>query len=117
MPTEEAQLQFIESNRRFVNPAGIYRADAVFVPLEDGDRCQALVKMGKSVITVDLNPMSRTSVTSTISIVDNVVRTLPALLEKVDDLRSADRQGWRDKLAGFDNSANLTRAERAVRSG
>ena len=65
MPTEEAQLDFIDSNRRFVNPAGIFRADAIFVPLEDGDRCQALVKMGKAVVTVDLNPMSRTSKTST----------------------------------------------------
>ena len=60
-PTEEAQLPGIESNRRFVHPDGIYRADVVFVPLEDGDRCEALRRMGKDVITVDLNPASRTA--------------------------------------------------------
>ena len=39
---------------------GIGSADVVLVPLEDGDRCEALVKMGKKVITIDLNPLSRT---------------------------------------------------------
>ena len=41
--------------------AGIYSADVVFVPLEDGDRCEALVRMGKKVIVVDLNPLSRSA--------------------------------------------------------
>ena len=61
MPTKRAQLDFIESNRRFVHPDGIHRADVVFVPLEDGDRCEALRRMGKDVVTVDLNPLSRTA--------------------------------------------------------
>ena len=116
MPTEEAQLDFIESNRRFVNPAGIYRSDAIFVPLEDGDRCQALVKMGKAVVTVDLNPMSRTSRTSTVSIVDNVVRSLPALIAAVEALRAGGPTSWKRVLEEYDNAACLARAERAVRS-
>jgi len=52
---------------------GIGSADVVLVPLEDGDRCEALVKMGKKVITIDLNPLSRTAQTAHITIVDEFV--------------------------------------------
>ncbi len=88
MPTTEAQLSYIDSNRKFVHPEGIFRADVVFVPLEDGDRCEALRKMGKDVVTVDLNPMSRTAKQASITIVDNVVRALPLLCEKIRELSS-----------------------------
>ncbi len=56
---------------------GIFAADVVIVPLEDGDRCEALKKMGKIVITVDLNPLSRTSRTADLTIVDEVTRAIP----------------------------------------
>jgi len=74
----------LKSNRRIVDPDGIFMADVVFVPLEDGDRTIALKKMNKKVITVDLNPLSRTSTTSDISIVDNVVRSIPHLIKCVE---------------------------------
>jgi 4-phosphopantoate--beta-alanine ligase len=112
MPTTDAKLDFIDSNRKYVHPEGIYKADAIFVPLEDGDRCQALRKMGKAVVTVDLNPMSRTSRAASITIVDNVVRALPRLLESLRGL-SAD-SGRR--TAEFDNLAHLAAAERMIRS-
>ena len=62
---------------------GIYIADTVFVPLEDGDRTLALRKMGKKVITVDLNPLSRTSMEANVTIVDNIVRVIPLLIERI----------------------------------
>ena len=115
MPTEHAVLDHVDSNRRFVNPDGIYAADVVFVPLEDGDRCQALVRSGKRVITIDLNPMSRTSRTATVTIIDNVTRAIPALLEQVAI--------WRDNagaaqalLRSYDNERALRAAEAAVRA-
>ena len=86
MPTTETQLSYIDSNRKFVHPDGIFKADVVFVPLEDGDRCEALRKMGKDVVTVDLNPMSRTAKQASITIVDNVVRALPLLCEEIQRL-------------------------------
>ena len=49
------------------------------MPLEDGDRCEALVAMGKTVLVVDLNPLSRTARTATVTIVDEVGRTATAL--------------------------------------
>ena len=117
MPAADAQLDHIDSNRRFVHPEGIYVADVVFVPLEDGDRCQALRKMGKEVITVDLNPLSRTAETASITIVDNVVRALPLLLEEVEGLRAADSGELGRLSAGYDNEAVLAEAVTAIRGG
>ena len=116
MPTEHAVLDHIDSNRRFVNPDGIHVADVVFVPLEDGDRCQALVRSGKRVITVDLNPMSRTSKSATVTIVDNVTRAIPALLERVANWRN-DTGAARALVARYDNGHTLRAAEAAVRAG
>jgi 4-phosphopantoate--beta-alanine ligase len=86
MPTTAAQLSFIDSNRKFVHPDGIFSADVVFVPLEDGDRCESLCKMGKYVVTIDLNPMSQTANRSSVTIVDNVVRALPLLIQEIHAL-------------------------------
>ena len=116
MPTQHAVLDHIDSNRRFVNPDGILAADVVFVPLEDGDRCRALVQSGKRVITVDLNPMSRTSRTATVTIVDNVTRVMPLLLERVAARRD-DSQDARTVPEGYDNGRVLRAAEAAVRAG
>ncbi|MBS3098511.1 phosphopantothenate/pantothenate synthetase [Candidatus Woesearchaeota archaeon] len=84
---EKPLIKFIEHNRRFCNPEGIAKADVVFVPLEDGDRCKALIKMKKKVITVDLNPMSRTAKAATVTIVDNITRALPLLIEEIKKLK------------------------------
>ena len=80
---EKFAIKYLEHNRRFVNPDGIFKADVVFVPLEDGDRCEALIRSGKKVITVDLNPMSRTAKNATITILDNIVRAVPYLISTI----------------------------------
>ena len=67
---------------------GIYTCDVILVPLEDGDRCSALVKMGKIVITIDLNPLSRTAKTATLTIVDEITRALPNITEACGRLDS-----------------------------
>jgi 4-phosphopantoate--beta-alanine ligase len=56
---------------------GIWSADVIVVPLEDGDRCQALAALGKTVIAIDLNPLSRTANSATLTIVDELTRALP----------------------------------------
>src|SRR5262249_59627771 len=85
---QEFVLPFLQSNRRFVNGAGIYQADVIFVPLEDGDRCEALIQSGRKVITIDLNPLSRTARKATVTIVDNIVRSLPLLADRIKELAS-----------------------------
>ena len=117
LPTPEAKLEFIDSNRKFVNPAGIAAADVVFVPLEDGDRCEALRKMGKEVVTVDLNPMSRTSERASIAIIDNVVRALPKLLKTLEELRSRTRDELEAVVSDYDNRAVLNLALERLRMG
>lgn len=110
MPTTEAQLSFIDSNRKFVHPEGILRADVVFVPLEDGDRCEALHKMGKTVVTVDLNPMSRTAKGAGVTIVDNVVRALPLLIQEVEMQRQASPTELRTIISQYSNDKTLQMA-------
>jgi 4-phosphopantoate--beta-alanine ligase len=69
----------LDSDRAQCCKAGIGLADVVLVPLEDGDRCQALKKMGKTVVTIDLNPLSRTARAADVTIVDELTRALPLL--------------------------------------
>jgi len=83
-----ATIPELFSERRRVSPRGIYIADVVLVALEDGDRTEALRKMGKTVIAIDLNPLSRTSLAASITIVDNVVRAIPRISEAVDRLKT-----------------------------
>ena len=116
MPDDHTVLDGLDSNRRFVHPDGIRVADVVFVPLEDGDRCRALVGSGKRVITVDLNPMSRTSRTATVTIVDNVIRAMPSLLERVAAYRNGP-DAASVSIGNFDNERGLRAAEAAIRAG
>lgn len=115
MPTTEAQLSFINSNRKFVHPEGIFRADVVFVPLEDGDRCEALSKMGKTVVTVDLNPMSRTAKGACVTIVDNVVRALPLLIQEVQMLQRTAPTELRGIISQYSNDKTLQAAVQWIR--
>ena len=79
-PMSNRRMIGIDSPRRIVDKDGIFAADVVLVPLEDGDRTQALKRAGKTVITFDLNPLSRTAQTADITIVDNVIRGMRLLI-------------------------------------
>jgi 4-phosphopantoate--beta-alanine ligase len=105
-----ARIPELGSERRRVDPRGIFVADAVLVPLEDGDRTEALVNMGKKVIAIDLNPMSRTAQKASITIVDNIVRTMPKLVESVEKLKKQERMTWRKIPLNFDNEKNLDKS-------
>jgi len=83
LPQKNCKIKYLDSNRKYVNKDGIYKADVVFVPLEDGDRTEALVKNKKKVIVVDLNPLSISSKKATITIVDNITRVIPSLIESI----------------------------------
>lgn len=115
MPSGEHQIQFIDHNRRFVHPEGILKADVVFVPLEDGDRCEALIENGKKVITVDLNPLSRTARTASITIVDNISRVVHALQGTIKQFKQQDRAYLQTLLEGYDNHAVLRQAKAKIR--
>ena len=101
-PGSNRRINGIDSPRRVVDKDGIFAADVVLVPLEDGDRTQALKKTGKTVITFDLNPLSRTAQTADITIVDNVIRGMKLLI-------SASKKVKRKKV-DFNNKKALASA-------
>ncbi len=103
------------SERRRVSCRGIYAADVVLVPLEDGDRTEALRKMGKLVIAIDLNPLSRTSRAASITIVDNVTRAVPNMVKFAGELRERPRGELEALVKRFDNDANLRAVLRYIR--
>jgi len=94
----------LDSARRIVDKRGIFSADVILVPLEDGDRTKALKKFGKKVITFDLNPLSRTARTADITIVDNVIRGMQILIKTCKQLKRKSLQ----KNFKFNNKKNLS---------
>ncbi len=94
LPDKRYQIPYLASARKYVHPAGIWKADVVFVPLEDGDRTEALVRNGKTVITVDLNPLSRTAQKATVTIVDNITRALPQLIKALKRKEGGTAHGY-----------------------
>lgn len=100
----------LSSNRRKVDPDGIGSADVVVVPLEDGDRTEALKRVGKFVITVDLNPMSRTAVYSDVTIVDNIIRTMPLMVKYAKELKGLSKKDLQAIVEEFDNEENLRKS-------
>lgn len=104
---EKVSIRGLEGPRATTSKDGVYIADVVLVPLEDGDRAEALIKLGKLLITIDLNPLSRTAKTATITIVDNIVRAVPNLIEAVEELSNVDPTTLHQIVKGFNNKKNL----------
>jgi 4-phosphopantoate--beta-alanine ligase len=101
------ELDGLESNRRRVDQRGIFSSDLVMVPLEDGDRTEALKKLGKKVIAIDLNPISRTSLWADITIVDNIIRVLPQMIEMTKKLKKYHQNDLNKIIMNFNNKKNI----------
>ncbi|MBS3925212.1 MAG: phosphopantothenate/pantothenate synthetase [Nitrosarchaeum sp.] len=107
-PNFSTTLSGLDSARRIVDKNGIFAADVVIVPLEDGDRTMALRKAGKTVITFDLNPLSRTSQTANITIVDNVIRAIDLLSITYKKLSKNNKNTLEMIVKNFNNKKNLS---------
>jgi len=81
----DARIEGLEGPRGACQSDGIFRSDTILVPLEDGDRCEALVAMGKEVLVIDLNPLSRSSRGGTVGIVDEVTRVAKNLIQMIPE--------------------------------
>ncbi len=108
--SEYERIPNIASSRAKVDSLGISMADVVLVPLEDGDRAGALRHLGKTVVAIDLNPMSRTSRLASVTIVDNIVRAIPILVDEVRTLRKESKAKLGRIVSNYGNEANLSRA-------
>ena len=102
------RIKEVHSDRRKVDRRGIAAADVVLVPLEDGDRTEALKKLGKRIIAIDLNPMSRTARAADVTIVDNITRALPMLTKTVKRLSRSTQTTLRRTARNFNNKTNLS---------
>jgi 4-phosphopantoate--beta-alanine ligase len=111
------KLPGIDSERARADPGGIWAADVVLVPLEDGDRAEALAAAKKLVISVDLNPLSRTSQAAAIPIVDNVVRAVPNMIRLAEKMKNEEKVVLEMVLDGFDKEKCLSEAASHIRKG
>lgn len=103
----DANIPGLNHDRGLCDSDGIFSADAVLVPLEDGDRCQALRRMNKTVIAIDLNPLSRTARTANITIVDNVIRAIPNIEKWVRTLKNMDKANLEKRVESWNNKEML----------
>ncbi|WP_435195893.1 4-phosphopantoate--beta-alanine ligase [Natronomonas sp. EA1] len=115
--TADGRIPGLDHERAKVDADGIGDADVVLVPLEDGDRAEALSEMGKIELVIDLNPLSRSAQCATVPIVDNVIRAVPNITRHARELKGASREELEAIVDGFDREAALAAAERAIRDG
>jgi 4-phosphopantoate--beta-alanine ligase len=108
---EAEQLLPLSHDRAWCRRGGMYSADVILVPLEDGDRCEVLVGMGKTVIAVDLNPISRTARAATLSIIDEITRALPNITRACREMPYEEQEKIKRSL---DNHYLLSEAIREM---
>ena len=110
----DERIPGLDHDRALCTSEGIWSSDVILVPIEDGDRAQALVAMGKKVISIDINPMSRTSRTATVPICDEISRATANILRFVEEMRD-DRSARLKALDDFSNQECLRRTVDAIR--
>ena len=101
----DARIEGLSSDRALCTREGIYDSDVILVPIEDGDRAEALARMGKVVISIDLNPLSRTSCAATVSISDEMSRALNNIISYIGELKGHEDEIDR-VIEGFSNNDN-----------
>ncbi len=111
-----ATIPELSHSRRKVDPEGILIADVVMVPLEDGDRTIALRKLEKQVITIDLNPLSRTAQEANITIVNNITRTIPEMIQITQNIINTKkkREELQKILKTYNNKEILSMATKTI---
>ena len=113
-PNPDARIPGLEHSRAFCHTDGIYSADVVLVPLEDGDRAEALKRMGKTVITIDLNPMSRTARTADVTIVNNIIRAVPEMVSIAREISHLTKGELMTLMESYDNEKSLNASLREM---
>lgn len=88
----DERIPNLTSDRALCTKEGIFDSDVIVVPIEDGDRAEALIAMGKTVISIDLNPLSRTSKVASVPISDEITRAVENITKFVEELRGDDKQ-------------------------
>lgn len=101
----DCRIPGLNHDRALCTKEGIFDCDVIVVPIEDGDRAEALVSMGKVVISIDLNPLSRTSCKATVPISDEMTRALENMIRFISELRGDD-EAIIKVINGYRNDSN-----------
>lgn len=110
----DKKIPGLDHDRALCCSSGIFSADVILVPLEDGDRAKALADMGKKTIVIDLNPLSRSSKIAAITIVDELTRAIPMLADNVREMKAGLETGSQSSsdlekiISEFGNLKNLS---------
>ncbi len=72
---------------------------------------EALVDMGKTVIAIDLNPLSRTARSATLTIVDELTRALPQITHACREISEPEKKSL---ISSVDNHYLLSEAIREM---
>jgi 4-phosphopantoate--beta-alanine ligase len=110
---QDAVLEGIASDRARCTSQGLLAADVVLIPLEDGDRAEAMVRAGKKVISIDLNPRSRTTLAAEVAVVDEITRAVPNMITWAERLGERPEEA-RAVLEAFRNQDNLAAIMRRI---
>ena len=109
----DCRIQGLNHDRALCTKEGIFDSDVIVVPIEDGDRAEALVSMGKVVISIDLNPLSRTSCKATVPISDEMTRALENIIRFISELRG-DEDTIHKVISEYDSSVNRRETVRYI---
>jgi 4-phosphopantoate--beta-alanine ligase len=113
---QDAVLDGIASDRARCTSQGLLAADVVLIPLEDGDRAEAMAKVGKKVISIDLNPLSRTTLAADVAVVDEITRAVPNIVKWAKELKDKPAE-TKGVLSAFHNDENLAAVMQSICQG
>jgi 4-phosphopantoate--beta-alanine ligase len=71
--------------------------------------------MGKKVIAIDLNPLSRTARRATAAIVDNILRAVPNLTAEVLRLSGVPEEDLEKIVSEYDHQGTLRQAMQEIK--
>ena len=111
-----ARVPGLDHARALCAKSGIASADVVLIPLEDGDRAEALRAWGKHVIAIDLNPLARTSRAAHVTLVDELTRALPTIGRAATELEHRSGRTLASMVKDWDNGANLSKVLNRIAS-
>ncbi len=103
----DTRVPGLDHDRALCSSQGVGSADVVLIPLEDGDRAEALRAWGRQVIAIDLNPLARTSRKAHVTIVDELTRALPGIGNAAGALVDRPKDRLRGIVSTWDNARML----------
>ena len=108
----DARIPGLEGPRGACQSTGIFQSDTILVPGSEMCRRDRLIAMGKEVIVIDLNPLSRSSRRGTVAIIDEVTRVTRNLIQMIPQATQPTEWNNRQALQSALNHITTSMANR-----